>query len=71
MQAREQTLPAQIAKRLWDAAQKRGGAIIIGDVSYDDVMYGKAMGWLTTAGIGHFEATEKLREAATDSDSAP
>lgn len=64
-------MPSQIAKRLWEASQKRGGAIIIGDVSYEDVMHGKAMGWLTTAGIGHFEATERLRAAAADSDSPP
>jgi hypothetical protein len=53
-----------VAQLLWVAAQKRGGSIMLNDVSESDIAHGRANGWLTSAGIGHFKATEELRKAA-------
>jgi hypothetical protein len=53
-----------IALRLWVAARPRGGSIMLDDVSESDIAHGRANGWLTSASIGHFEATDELRQAA-------
>jgi hypothetical protein len=54
-----------VANRLWVAARPRGGSIEIDDVSESDIAHGRANGWLTSASVGHFEATDELRQAAT------
>ena len=53
-----------VAKRLWVAARPRGGSIEIDDVSEADIAHGRANGWLTSVSIGHFMATDQLRQAA-------
>jgi len=53
-----------VAQRLWAAARLRGGSIAPDDVSECDIAHGRAEGWLTCPGIGRFQATDKLRQAA-------
>jgi hypothetical protein len=53
-----------VAQRLWAAARLTGGVITPDDVSESDIAHGRADGWLTSASIGHFEATDKLRQDA-------
>ena len=51
-----------LAQLLWDAAQKRGGSIVLGDISWTDIGAGRSKGWLENGvSIGHFLATDELR----------
>ena len=51
-----------LAQLLWDAAQKRGGSIVLGDISWSDIGNGKMRGWLENGvTIGHFFASDELR----------
>jgi hypothetical protein len=61
---KEKDMPVLVAQRLWAAARLRGGSIALNDVSESDIAHGRAEGWLTRPGLGCFQATEKLRQAA-------
>ena len=51
-----------LAQLLWDAAQKRGGSIILGDLPWGDIGSGRASGWLENGvSIGQFLVTAELR----------
>jgi hypothetical protein len=51
-----------LAQLLWDAAQKRGGSIILGDIAWTDIGLGRSKGWLENgASIGQFLATDELK----------
>jgi hypothetical protein len=53
-----------IAKRLWEAAERHGGAITLLDAPNADLAYARARGWLMNHGAGLFEATDELKRAA-------
>ena len=61
----EDRVNSSVAQRLWVAAQPRGGAIMLTEVSEADIARGKANGWLRSLGVGRFEVTEELRKSAT------
>ena len=51
-----------LAQRLLAAARLTGGSITTEVASESDIAHGRADGWLTSAGIGQFRATDKLRQ---------
>jgi len=53
-----------VAKRILEAAVRKGGSIFAGDLSEEEIELAKQRGWLVSAGIGHFEITEDGRSAA-------
>jgi hypothetical protein len=62
----EEKFNTVVAKRLWVAARPKGGSIKIDDVSEADIAHGRANGWLMSASVGHFTATDELRQAAIE-----
>jgi len=55
----------EIAKRILDAAGKKGGNVMVGDLAWEDIEHARARGWLVPVGIGHFQLTHEGREAAS------
>jgi hypothetical protein len=53
-----------IARRLLEAAEKKGGSIFAGDLPQEEIEPAPQQGWLVSVGIGHFEITEQGRSAA-------
>ena len=53
-----------IARRILEAAGKKGGSIFTGDLPQEEIELALQQGWLVAAGIGHFEITEQGRSAA-------
>ncbi len=53
-----------VARRVLEAAEKKGGSIFAGEVPQEEIELALQQGWLVSVGIGHFEITEQGRSAA-------
>ncbi len=55
----------EIAKRIADAADRKLGVVLLGDVPQAEIDYALQQKWIVTRGVATFEITERGRSAAS------